>query len=128
MESERRIYLCPRDETIFCVVSPIDYEWCQQWKWQFTWDRHKRKMYATRSTRLAGNRRVKFYMHKEILIRSGKVQPSPKHTIGDHGDGNSLNNQRYNLDWATPSMNAKNRRMITRRPANDNNTPIQKAA
>lgn len=120
----RRIYLCPRDDSIFCLVSPEDYEWATQWKWQYTWDKHKRKRYATRSTRLAGNRRVKFYLHKEILKRSEKIQPTEKHHIGDHEDGDSLNCQRYNLEWATPSQNALNRR----KPANDNHIQRQEAA
>lgn len=122
MTEECRIYLCPRDETIYCTVSPEDYEWCQQWKWQYTWDRHKKKKYATRSTTLPGRKRIKLYLHKLILSeRMGVPQPSPKHHIGDHGNGNSLTNERWNLDWATPSQNAKNRVY-----ANDNN--IQKKA
>ncbi len=121
----RRVYLHPTDETIYCLVSPEDHEWCSQWKWQFTWDRHKRKKCATRSTTLPGNKRIKIYLHKAILSeRMNKPQPSPKHTIGDHGDGYSLNNCRRNLDWATPSQNALNRR----KPANDNNHRIEKVA
>lgn len=112
----RRVYLSPTDDTIFCLVSPEDYNWVTQWRWQFTWDKHKRKKYATRSTTLPGRKRVKIYLHKEILKRSGKVQPSPKHHIGDHMDGDSLNDTRGNLEWATGSMNAKNRRVV----ANDN--------
>jgi hypothetical protein len=50
MTDECRIYLCPRDESIFCVVSEIDYAWAQTWKWQFVFDRHKVKKYACRST------------------------------------------------------------------------------
>lgn len=107
----RRIYLSPRDDSVFCLVSPEDYDWCVQWCWQFTWDRHKRKMYATRSTRLAGNRRVKIYLHKAILTeRMRLIQPSEAHTIGDHGDADSLNNQRWNLAWVTPSQNRKTAR------------------
>lgn len=131
MTEECRVYLSPNDESIFCVVSPEDFAWAQQWKWQFTWDRHRRKKYATRSTTYANQRRVKLYLHKQILERSGKEQPSPKHTIGDHGDGNSLNNRRDNIDWATHSMNAINRRKPTPIAANDNNiadTFEQKAA
>ncbi len=130
MTEECRIYLCPRDETIFCKVSAEDYEYYQQWKWQFTWDKHKRKKYATRSTRLAGNKRVKIYMHKDVLVRAGKVPPTPKHKIGDHQDGYSLNNRRDNLEWATPSMNAKNRVKPIPVADNDNDIPfdIEKAA
>lgn len=98
--------------TIFAVVSDEDYAWALQWKWQITWDRHKRKAYATRSTRTkeSGGRRHKIYLHKEILARTGKLPPTKHHTMGDHGDGQSLNCQRYNLDWATPSQNRKTAR------------------
>ncbi len=30
--------------------------------------------------------------------------------MGDHGDGNSLNCQRDNLEWATPSQNRRTAR------------------
>lgn len=125
MENQCRIYLCPRDESIFAIVSPEDYAWASQWKWQFTWDRHKRKKYATRSTTLSGRKRIKIYLHKAILSeRKATPQPSPKHHIGDHEDGDSLNDRRENLDWATPVMNASNRR----KPANDNYYTNKKAA
>jgi len=81
-----RIWL-DKDCTICAVVSDEDYAWALQWRWQITWDRHKRKAYATRSTKTHGGRRIKYYLHKEILIRSLKLPPSPRHTMGDHGDG-----------------------------------------
>jgi hypothetical protein len=95
---------------IYVVVSDEDYQWALQWKWQITWDRHKRKVYATRSTQEGGYRRIKYYMHKEILARKDILPPTKKHTMGDHGDGESRNCQRYNLSWATPSMNRKTAR------------------
>jgi hypothetical protein len=97
------------DADIYAVVSDEDYAWALQWCWQITWDRHKRKAYATRSTRISG-RRIKYYLHKEILVRSGKLPPSKKHTMGDHGDGQSLNCERDNLEWATPSQNRRTAR------------------
>jgi hypothetical protein len=107
--------------TVCALVSFEDYEWALQWKWQITWDRHRRKMYATRST-TTGERdqhgrkkRIKIYLHKAVLDRSGKVQPCGKHTMGDHGDGDSLNCQRWNLEWATPSQNRRTARSATRR-------------
>lgn len=132
MENECRIYLSSNDETIFAVVSPEDYAWAQQWKWSYTWDRHKRKMYATRTTRTKERPRAyKIYLHKAILSeRMESVPPSDKHTIGDHGDSDSLNNRRDNLEWVTPRMNADRKRSKRWRhlpPANDNQ-PQEQAA
>lgn len=99
----RRVYLDPLCE-VFCLVSEGDYAWAIQWRWQYTWDRHKRIRYATRSTH-DGPRRIKIYMHKAILIRKGDVPATPAHKIGDHGDSDSLNNQRDNLAYMTASQN-----------------------
>lgn len=100
--------------TICALVSFEDYAWALQWKWQITWDRHKRKAYATRSTGGKSNGRRKLYLHKEVLLRTMKLPPTPKHTMGDHGDGNSLNCERWNLDWATPSQNRRTARPCVR--------------
>jgi hypothetical protein len=117
-DAECRVWL-DVDAGIYATVSPEDYAWATQWCWQITWDRHKRKAYATRSTCVAG-RRVKYYLHKEILKRSGKLPPSRRHTMGDHGDGNSLHCERGNLEWATPSQNRR-----TARPPRPIKKPVQ---
>jgi hypothetical protein len=101
------------DAGIYAVVSDEDYAWALQWCWQITWDRHKRKAYATRSTTEDG-RRIKIYLHKAVLGRSGKVQPGEDFTMGDHQDGDSLNCQRDNLEWATPSQNRRTARPAAR--------------
>lgn len=118
-----RIWL-DKDCTVCALVSPEDYQWALTWKWQITWDRHKRKMYATRSSTEPADsngrrRRFKLYLHKEVLKRTMKLPPSHKHTMGDHEDGNSLNCQRYNLEWATPSQN----RRTARSPASRETRP-----
>lgn len=106
-----RVYLTD-DLSVWCIVDPEDAAFVTQWRWQFTWDRHKRKRYATRSPgSRKGEPRRKIYLHKLLLSeRWNEPQPTEAHTIGDHGDGDSLNNRRRNLSWATHSMNAKNRR------------------
>lgn len=97
-------------DNLYCVVDEIDFAWAKQWKWHATANSTGKKFYATRNTRAIGDRgrQIKIYMHKDILLRSGKIQPSPKHTIGDHQDGESLHNWRDNLEWATPSINRQN--------------------
>jgi hypothetical protein len=133
---ECRIYLCTRDETIYCVVSPEDYAWALQWKWHYRYDKHKTKMYATRSSSENGRPKT-VYMHKAILSeRMKSIPPSDKHTIGNHGETMagiqpSLNNKRDNLEWVTPSENSS--RKLSRRwrhlpePANDNSAKQEAA-
>ena len=100
----RRVYL-DATCTIYCVVSAEDYEWAIQWRWHFTMDRRGKKYYATRMMR-SGGRQVKVYMHKAIIIERMQIEPpTDKHIIGDHGDGESRNNTRGNLAWATRRQN-----------------------
>jgi hypothetical protein len=104
----RRIYL-DRDCEIFCLVSPEDYAFASQWRWGWVWDRTKTERYARRTPRGAGGVPKTIWLHKEICARKGPP-PSEQHMIGDHQDGESLNNQRHNLEWATRSMNRRNRK------------------
>lgn len=101
--SECQIWL---DDTKYVVVDEIDYEWAKQWRWRATFNSTGKKFYATRNTRERGTRRqITVYMHKDILLRSGKRAPTKHHSIGDHDDGDSSNNRRGNLFWATLRMN-----------------------
>jgi len=118
MPDPYRIWLDVAND-IYATVSHEDYAWALQWSWQITWDRHKRKAYATRST-WEGQRRVKLYLHKEILKRTGKLPPTKRHTMGDHGDGHSLHCERDNLEWATPSQNRR-----TARPPQPVQRPVE---
>lgn len=91
---------------IECVVSPEDYEWAAGRGNWFVTHGTKRdgKSYVVRSE---GG--VLLFLHKAILLRAGVAQPCPRHIIGDHRNGDSLDNRRQNLRWATPQMNARNR-------------------
>ncbi len=109
-DEECRIWLDP-ENGIFCVVDEVDFQWALQWAWSATPNSTRLKWYATRSTRLRGSDgpQVKVYLHKEILLRHAGPAPSEKHIIGDHLDGDSLNDRRGNLRWATPKENRHNR-------------------
>lgn len=110
----RRIYLRGKRHDIYCLVSVEDFEWACQWAWRYKMDKRGKKYYAIRGGRRFTRGPVPeyvqcdFYMHKQILKhRMGKKPRTKAHKIGDHGDGDSLNNQRYNLKWATGSQNCK---------------------
>lgn len=79
-----------------------DWAWAIQWRWRAK--SGTSNVYACRTVARDGTR----FLHKEILYRQGPP-PSPKHTIGDHMNGNSLDDRRSNLRWATPSENGRNR-------------------
>jgi len=91
--------------TLDVMLSPEDHEWAvKRGNWFITHGaRDKGKRYAVRSER---GRLI--FLHKVVLVRAMKLPPSPLHTIGDHWNGNSLDNRRGNLRWATPQMNARN--------------------
>lgn len=108
----RQIFL-NADCTIFALVSACDYEWAIRWRWKWVWDRTKTKRYAKRTPRISNgdgtSRSINIYLHKEICSRKGPP-PSEAHTIGDHQNGESLDCQRDNLEWATRSQNRRNRK------------------
>jgi hypothetical protein len=94
---------------LFCVVDAEDYEFATQWKWKAIKSKgRKQKWYAFRTTRW-GDRHVAYFLHKEICLRAHGLPPTRDHIIGDHQDGQSLNNRRLNLAWATRSQNRLNR-------------------
>jgi len=94
------------DDTKYCTVDEVDYEWAKQWRWHAMANSTGLKFYATRMTRdRAAGKQIRVWMHKEILKRMGKRRRSILYSIGDHEDGDSLNNRRRNLSWATLKMN-----------------------
>lgn len=92
----------PLSQGKFALVDDEDFEWLNQWKWQA----HKsyNNWYATRKVRGIDNVRKELKMHRQILgITDLKI-------LGEHADGDGLNNQRHNLRPATNSENQKNKK------------------
>ena len=91
-------------------ISPEDEEYLNTLNWFVTnGDKRQRIGYAVSSAGRNDENKCKLlWMHKIVLLRAVGPPPTPAHRIGDHLDGNTLNNRRDNLRWATPQMNARN--------------------
>lgn len=92
---------------LFTVVDRIDYDWAIGHLWQYNFNGRGKKIYCKRSVRV-GEIVTTQYLHKAILLKMSPQKDSQH--MGDHINGNSLDNRRINLRWATPSENARNRK------------------
>jgi hypothetical protein len=111
-DTVRPIYLDDSGE-LYCVVDLEDYAWATQWRWKAVRSKGaKVKWYAFRTTRTLQRRHVAIWLHKEICLRARGLPPTERHTIGDHLSGNSLDDRRENLRWATRSENRRNQHGI----------------
>lgn len=99
--------------TLWALVDEIDYQWALQWRWNPKPGR-RGFVYLRRA---CGGHNGKWgrgpvwteYLHVEIMKRTGIKQPSHKHRLVDHGNGDTLDCRRYNLSWTTHQGNARNR-------------------
>lgn len=87
-------------------VSPEDVHWLSQHFW-YAHDKTSSHPYAVRKRRINGVVHV-WRMHVEIMKR---IEPPPSlFHLPDHINGQTLDNRRGNLRWATYSQNSKNTR------------------
>lgn len=87
------------------LVDAADYAWLTQWKWHAYYSPGKRSFYVGRLIPSEiGPRQFPLKMHREILgLKRGDAR------VGDHINGNGLDNRRSNLRIATPQQNQCNR-------------------
>jgi hypothetical protein len=104
----RRIWLSPR-EPIWTLVDAVDYEWLSKNIWNVSWgSRTPWQKYAKRNV---GVDRATLRMHREIQIVADPREDDfvSAHPV-DHLNGQTLDNRRANLRWATKQQNNINRR------------------
>ena len=97
--------LIPLTHGLFAQVDDADFDWLNQWKWcaVSNYSKYKRA-YAARSVKEGPKWRT-VRMHRLILgITDSEV-------LGDHRNGDSLDNRRSNLRTATPQQNSFNQRI-----------------
>lgn len=104
----------------YCLLDLQDHEWARHWLWRHTFgsgDFHPETGVIARPDHIYAIRSQGsglLYLHRTILERA--VGPAPFGHVGDHINGDTLDNRRCNLRWASKSQNARNRPQHRRRP------------
>jgi hypothetical protein len=126
-----REIVCGRSRQYITRVSDEDYEFLIKNLWTFARS-HKGNdtlIYIRRSISVPdaehprGRRNVTILMHRVVIERMGLVQPTPRHTV-HHEDGDSLNNQRWNLGWLSPKGQMDENRLRYARSAGQLDAPL----
>lgn len=99
-----------------CLVDAVDYLWLKDVTWNISWgSRTPWQFYAKRNV---GPERATIRMHREIMIRADPRSETFMAThVVDHINGQTLDNRRCNLRWATDLENRANQRPREQIPA-----------
>lgn len=113
----RRIWLSERDP-IWTLVDAVDFEWLSKNVWNVSWG--SRTPWQKYGKRNVGRSRATLRMHREIMI---VADPRDEAFIAgrhvDHINGQTLDNRRVNLRWATNKENSNNRTLRIKIPRLD---------
>jgi hypothetical protein len=109
----------------YCILDHEDYEWARRFLWchsygSGSYDEETRTIdrpdviYARRSVAIPGRRTPSgrqaygnLWLHRAILTQAQGPAPYPD-MVGDHINGDTLDNRRTNLRWATRVQNSRN--------------------
>lgn len=92
------------------LVDDADYEWITKRRWYASKGRANNKFVAKHSTTTREGKKIMFLMHREIM-------KPPRHLTIDHINGDSLDNRRCNLRFATVTENNRNMFKVKKRTA-----------
>jgi len=99
---DQSIRLIPLTQGQNAIVDSADYEWLMQWNWYAKWSVYTQSFYAKNRKRKNG-RFINTWMHRLVI-------GSKPEEVGDHINGNTLDNRRSNLRPATVAQNGQNHR------------------
>jgi hypothetical protein len=104
----RAIWLSEKFQ-IWTLVDLVDFERLSQWTWNISWgSRTPWQVYAKRNV---GPGRATVRMHREIML-GAEAHPAADQLFVDHINGQTLDNRRANLRWATRRENHANTRRV----------------
>jgi hypothetical protein len=104
----RAIWLSTKHQ-IWTLVDAVDFEWLTAVNWNISWgSRTPWQIYAKRNV---GADRATVRMHREIMI-AADADGFAEHLFVDHINGQTLDNRRANLRWATRTENIANTRRV----------------